>query len=72
MPKKPGIVLYRKIRSQKQWARIPVVLISGMSDPKQFDFSALAPGNNLPEPEAYLEKPIKVSLLLETVKRLTE
>ena len=72
MPRQSGIAFYRILRNQPNTAQTPVIMISGMSDPKQFDFHQLVPEAGVSQPEAYLDKPIKVPLLLETVQKLIE
>lgn len=61
MPRMGGNELIRRIRQAKQWARLPIILLSG--------YAELAPYRNLPV-EAVCAKPIDLDRLLAEVQRL--
>jgi len=73
MPKQSGIKLYRELRLSEIYQNIPVIIYSGI--PRRTLLraqTALAEteGGSVPEPDAYLEKPVEPKRLAETVKKL--
>ena len=74
MPGHTGLSLYRAMREDESTRAIPVLIISGYARQEDFakmELSELETGS-LPPPEGYLEKPIAVSILLATLKRILE
>ena len=73
MPRQSGIRLYRVIKTNKKFKHIPVLILSGIAK-KSFLRSqkALAEFGDVevPEPDAYLEKPVDPDQLAEVVKSL--
>ena len=73
MPLQSGIRLYRALKTDKAFAKIPVIILSGIS-PRSFMKSqeALAAfgGGDIPAPEAYLEKPADAETLSKTIAKL--
>ena len=73
MPRESGIKLYRRLKTDDTLKKIPVVILSGIAE-KSFLRSqkALAEfgGASVPEPEAYLEKPVEVEELADTIKKV--
>ncbi|MFO7693715.1 MAG: response regulator [Vicinamibacterales bacterium] len=68
MPKKTGIMLYRRIRKEPTLAATPVVILTGLSQYKTFfaqDFEQIR------HPEAFVEKPPKPEELVALARRLT-
>ena len=68
MPKKTGIMLYRRIRKEPTLEKVPIVILTGLSQYKTFfaqDFE------QIPHPEAFVEKPPKPEELLDLARRLT-
>ena len=71
MPKRSGIAFYRDLKLDEQTRDIPVIFISAFSLARDFTgpgFRKLIPEETVPEPEAYLEKPVEISRLLDLVK----
>ncbi len=69
MPKKTGIMLYRRIRKEPAIGSVPVVILTGLSQYKTFfaqDFE------QIPHPEAFVEKPPKPEELIALARRLTQ
>ncbi len=67
MPKRTGIMLYRKLRKDEELARVPVVILTGLAQYRSFfaqDFE------EVPPPDAFVEKPPQREELLELVNRL--
>jgi twitching motility two-component system response regulator PilH len=73
MPKQSGIKMYRDLKSSESLKDVPVIVYSGI--PRRTLFRAQAAmsetsGESVPDPEAYLEKPVTPKRLAETVKRV--
>ena len=72
MPKQAGLRMYRELMSQKSLKNIPVIIVSGIAK-KTFLRSQKAltefGGSEVPEPNAYLEKPVDPEILAETIKK---
>jgi CheY-like chemotaxis protein len=69
MPKQSGISVYRRMREDKRTRTIPVIILTGIEKGENFDFQTWVGDDNLPPPERFLEKPIKVPEFLETVAK---
>jgi CheY-like chemotaxis protein len=71
MPKESGAMLYRKLKRDENFRAIPVVVVTGVTrddqDMKTLVHSLLEP-DNVPYPEAYLEKPVDGPSLLRTIE----
>lgn len=70
MPEESGISMYLRLKQESTTADIPVVMISGVAQESQFDFRGYVDDESVPPPECFLEKPVDVDRLLETVKAL--
>jgi twitching motility two-component system response regulator PilH len=73
MPRESGIRLYRKLKTNKKFKEIPIIMMSGIAE-KSFLRSQKVltefGGDPVPEPEAYLEKPVDGEVLAEAVKKI--
>jgi len=73
MPKQSGIKMYREVKGDEPLKGIPVIILSGIAK-RTFLRSQEAltefGGQLVPEPEAYLEKPVEPEELVETIKKL--
>ena len=71
MPRESGAMFYRKLKRDEKFRDIPVVVVTGVTrgdqDMKTLVRSLLEP-DNVPHPEAYLEKPVDESSLLKTIE----
>lgn len=72
MPMKLGMSLYQTLKTDHRYLRIPVVIVSGIRDEKDFDFREFIPDQSIPEPDAFVEKPIKVNQFVQVVQNLIE
>lgn len=70
MPKESGISMYMRMKADKRYADIPVLIISGVEQEREFDFRIHVPDRAIPPPQQYLEKPIDVERFLRLVRRL--
>jgi CheY-like chemotaxis protein len=66
MPKKSGVKAYRGLRSSEKTRSIPIVVLTGLTRLDDF-FGDL---DNLPRPDALVEKPIDREAFLSTVEEL--
>jgi len=71
MPQETGMSFYVHLRQSKKNAGIPVVILSGVIQEKDFDFRSYVSDESIPPPEYYFEKPINIEEFLAIVKRLT-
>jgi two-component system, OmpR family, phosphate regulon response regulator PhoB len=73
MPRESGIRLYRKLKTNKKLKDIPIIMLSGIAE-KSFLRSQKVltefGGDVVPEPEAYLEKPVDGDMLADTIKKV--
>ena len=73
MPRESGVRLYRQIKTDKKFKKIPVIILSGITE-KSFLRSQKAltefGGDPVPEPETYLEKPVEPEELAAAIKAI--
>jgi len=68
MPEKSGIKFYRDMKADDQWKKIPVIIVTGISeDFKKF----ISTRQQVPPPEGYLSKPINPEEILALIKKFT-
>ena len=70
MPKESGISLYKKILSDEECKKIPVLLISAITRERDFVLEDFSLDSTLPEPVGFLEKPINPSTFLGKIKSI--
>ena len=74
MPKESGIQMYRELKEHEELKNVPVIMMSTI-DKKTFSiyqkFLSTPRGKNVPEPGAYLEKPLEAEELIRLVHALT-
>ncbi len=75
MPKETGIKMYRELKEHEDLKNVPVIMVSTI-DKKTFSFyqkfQATPRHKVVPDPGAYLEKPLEAEELIELVRTLTE
>lgn len=73
MPKESGVRFYRRLKTDPELKEIPIIILSGITR-KSFLRSQKAltefSGEPVPEPDAYLEKPVEANELDETIKKV--
>jgi two-component system phosphate regulon response regulator PhoB len=73
MPRQSGIKMYRELKTDASLKNIPVIILSGITR-RTFLRSQEAltefGGQNVPEPEAYIEKPVAPEELAEIIKKV--
>ena len=73
MPKQSGIKMYRELKRTESFKDIPVIVCSGL--PRRTYLRAQAAltdtsGESVPDPDAYLEKPVTPERLEDTIKKV--
>ena len=71
MPRKTGIKLCYELRKNREWARIPVMIVTGHArdEAVQRDLKDIFADRVISGPGVYLEKPIKPADYVNLVKR---
>jgi CheY-like chemotaxis protein len=71
MPKKSGIRFFYELRHNKEWARIPVVIVTAHAhdDKMEKDIHDLFAERTMVGPRTYLEKPVKPKNYVDLVKK---
>ena len=68
MPEKSGIRFYREMKADDRWKKVPVLIVTGVSeDMRKF----LSSRHQVPPPEGYLAKPINREEILALITKLT-
>ncbi len=70
MPEETGISFYATLKRDKNFRKIPVIIISGVVQSGEFDFRSYLSDNSIPPPEYFMEKPINVKEFIGVIKRL--
>ena len=75
MPKEGGIRMYRDLKQDRELKEVPVIMLSTI-DRKTFlkyqRFHRTHKDWDVPDPGAYLEKPLEAQELIDTVRMLTK
>jgi len=71
MPKKSGIRFLYELRKNREWARIPLVIVTGHArdDLGSSDLNTILEDKMISGPQAYLEKPVTPETYVAAVKR---
>lgn len=69
LPKRTGEKLYWDLKKEERFASIPIIVVSGYAhiDSPKIDFYGFIAEKKLPEPEGFIEKPVDVEKLIQTV-----
>jgi len=73
MPKEGGIELYRDLKNDPLTKDIPVIMLSGIAKKTFFHSQGVLntyTGRQVPEPEAYIEKPPEADELLALTEKI--
>jgi len=71
MPRESGAIFYRKLKADEKLRDIPVVVVTGITrDDKDMEtlVRSLLEPDNVPHPEAYVEKPVDGPSLLGAIQ----
>ena len=72
MPRQSGALFYRKLKADERFRDIPVVVVTGITrddTEMQTLVRALLEPDNVPHPQAYLEKPVDGPSLLGAIQK---
>ena len=69
MPEETGISFYTRLRQSKNYNDIPVIIVSGAVQAKDFDIKNFVADDTIPPPNFYIEKPIDVDKFIHTIER---
>ncbi|NOZ86330.1 MAG: response regulator [Deltaproteobacteria bacterium] len=71
MPRKSGIRFLHELRRNKEWARVPVLIVTAHArdDLAREDLKEISPSLTLSGPQVYLEKPVKAGRYVALVKQ---
>lgn len=71
MPKKSGIKFLYELRHNREWSKIPVIVVTGHARDEKVrkEMDETFAGKTFSGPQAYLEKPIKPTDFVKIVKR---
>ena len=71
MPRKSGIKFYYELRRNKEWSKIPVVIVTGHAQDElgKKDLNELFEGKTVSGPKVYLEKPVKPVDFVNMIKK---
>ncbi len=74
MPQKSGIRLFHELRKNPEWARIPVVIVTGHARDTAIkkDLDEVLAECTLTGPSSFLEKPVTAKGYLENICRILE
>ena len=79
MPKRTGIAVYHKMRSDPDLDGVPVLFVSGYTQVHNTlrpgtpgFFESLIPDPDVPPPQGFIEKPIDVAEFVRTVSTIIE
>ena len=72
MPKKSGIKFLYELRKNREWSKIPVMIVTAHArdDLGKTDFDELVSGRTMSGPLTYLEKPVRPDGMLRNVMRV--
>ena len=74
MPKRSGISIYRELRTSAEFRNVPVAILSGLpieGDAISGNFRAMLNDETIPEPDAFIDKPVDLNAFIDLVRRLT-
>lgn len=73
MPRQSGIKMYRALKTDPDYRGIPVIILTGIAK-RSFLKSQQAltqfGGEAIPEPDAYLEKPVPAETLMAEIRKM--
>jgi CheY-like chemotaxis protein len=71
MPRKSGIKFFYELRKNKEWSRIPVMIVTGHARDElgSSDLNTLLEDKMISGPQAYLEKPVTPDTYVAAIKR---
>ena len=75
MPEAGGVTMYRELKTDPQLKRIPVIMLTAVGE-KSFSHYLkmlnIKIGDRIPQPEAYMEKPLDHEELLKLARKILD
>ena len=71
MPHETGISFFTKLRHEKDYQQIPVIIISGVVETEKFNFHSYVSDDSILPPESFMEKPINIKNFIAKIEQLT-
>ena len=74
MPREGGIQFYRQLKEEEDLKEVPVIMMSNLDERTFFlyqKFAGLSRRPGLPQPGAYMEKPLEAEELIKMIRSLT-
>jgi len=71
MPRRSGIRFFYELRKNKEWSKIPVIIVTGQArdETVKKDLDDMFSGRVVSGPKTYLEKPVKPADYVSLIKR---
>jgi len=69
MPRETGISFYTRLKQNRNYKDIPVIIVSGAVQAAEFDIKDFVDDDTVPPPDCYIEKPIDVDKFIQTVEK---
>jgi CheY-like chemotaxis protein len=70
MPKKDGTKTYRELKSDPDLKRIPIIIITGISEEVDYKKLLARPSTGNIAPEGHLVKPITAEILIKEIRKV--
>jgi CheY-like chemotaxis protein len=70
MPERGGIGMYQDLKHDEETRNIPVVVVTGVAKGEDSDQLMIGQNQNLPAPDAYIEKPINPDVVISLIRDL--
>jgi CheY-like chemotaxis protein len=75
MPEAGGVTMYRELKSDQQLKSIPVIMLTGVGEKSFFHYLKMLNvkyKDPIPQPDAYMEKPLDHEKLLRIARRILD
>lgn len=69
MPRETGITFYTRLKQDRAYKDIPVIIVSGAVAEADFDIKNFVDDKSIPPPDCYVEKPIDVDKFIRTIEK---
>lgn len=70
MPQRGGIGMYHDLKHNEETKEIPVIIVTGVAKGSPFKVVMMTPGQDIPPPDGYVEKPMNPDVVLKLVREL--
>ncbi|MCK4486210.1 MAG: response regulator [Desulfobacterales bacterium] len=70
IPERGGIGMYHDLKHDQETKNIPVIIVTGIARGAHFEDIMMTPGQDIPAPDGYIEKPMNADAMLKMVSDL--